>query len=78
MDFRGFMMNVSKIKTGSETKMCRNGKCVCIKNGKRVPCRKIKNFNKTFKKKKFFNVFKLPLFKKSKKRRKINIDEIYE
>jgi len=66
MDFRGFMMNVSKMKTGSETKMCRNGKCVCTKNGLPVSCKKIKKLNKTFKQKTFFNV----LFNKNNKTKK--------
>jgi len=67
MDFRGFMTNISKIKTGIETKVCRNGKCVCTKNGRKVPCKKI---NKTFKKRSFFDAFNYPLFKKSRKRRR--------
>ena len=63
MDFREFMHNVSKITTQSETKMCRNGKCVCTKNGRRTHCRKNKKLNKTFK-----NPFSF--FNKSNKKRK--------
>ena len=68
MDFREFMHNVSKIKTQSETKMCRNGKCVCTKNGRRTPCKKNKKLNKTLKKINFFDTFSF--FNKSNKKRK--------
>jgi hypothetical protein len=68
MDFREFMHNVSKIKTQSETKMCRNGKCVCTKNGKSTPCKKNKKLNKTFKKP--FSFFNNSFFNKSNKKRK--------
>ena len=68
MDFKNIMYELSKIKTKSETKMCRNGKCVCTKNGKRISCRKNKKLNKTFKKINFFE--SLPFFNKSKKRRR--------